>query len=153
MILDCIKNIHSYTNLSKNFNTAIQFILDQKTMDLADGRYEVDGSNIYAMISTTTMSNIPDFNHYEAHQVYADIQYIKSENEIIYYLPTHELEINTPYDKEKDIAFYNGKIGTKLVMKKDDFAIFMPQDAHLPCCMVEGKEGSKKIVIKVRMEG
>lgn len=57
------------------------------------------------------------------------------------------LPTNAPYDKDKDISFYEGAAENYLSVKPGMFAIFFPQDAHAPGI---SPEGVKKIIVKVK---
>ena len=52
------------------------------------------------------------------------------------------------YDEEKDVIFFKGKCELELV-KENEFIIFYPEDAHLPCQINNSSQKVKKTVIKI----
>jgi YhcH/YjgK/YiaL family protein len=67
------------------------------------------------------------------------------------YAPLGEQEILEPYKEENDIIFYKGE---KVFIKVPEgmFAIFFPEDVHMPGIQIEKKSPIKKLVIKVKVD-
>lgn len=89
---------------------------------------------------------------YEAHHMYADIQIILSGKELISYAPSAALQIQIPYDAQKDIAF--GDImqpAADLCLAEKMFALFLPGEAHRPCVIWEDVTPVRKLVVKLPM--
>lgn len=90
----------------------------------------------------------------EAHRRYADIQYVAAGRETIVYAPLNGAAPATDYNPEKDVVFFGDLPGaTTLHMEKGFFAIFLPQDGHIPCCAWGDPAPVRKVVIKVLLEG
>jgi len=90
---------------------------------------------------------------WEAHRRYIDIQYLVSGIERIGYTPVANLALTTPYDEDKDVAFYQGH-GDILTLEPGMFAVFFPHDAHMPMlCEAGGSPKQvRKIVVKIPVE-
>ena len=88
---------------------------------------------------------------WEAHRKYIDIQYVLSGRERMGYSNTGKLKALTQYDEEKDYALYKGK-GEMLTFTSGTFAVFFPEDAHMPCIKAENNEEVRKVVVKVRLK-
>lgn len=151
MILDIIENINKYSFLSDKFKKAIKFLEDNKVEEFPEGKYEIDGDNVFILIQEYTSRNEKE-NKWESHKKHIDIQYVLKGAETIGYKSVLELNLAEDLFKEKDIAFYEEvENWTKLMLKAGDFAIFFPEDAHKPCCKSNESESIKKAVIKLKI--
>ena len=87
----------------------------------------------------------------EAHQVYADIQYIVSGREAIGFAPLNGQTVTAAYLPEKDIVFFSGET-TQMIVEAGMFAVFYPQDVHrVLVVQIDGPEKVKKVVVKVKI--
>lgn len=149
MILDRLENATLYSSLSHNLHKGFDFLATTDLASLTTGRHEIDGSNVFALVSEYN-SKAHGECRLEAHRTYADIQYIISGRESIGYTMLSQQEVLIPYDAEKDIVFFKGET-SPLVLEQGMFAVFFPQDIHRPCMQIDGVEKVKKVVIKVRI--
>ena len=146
MIKDNIKNAEKYYKLSPSIEKAFEFLQKNDLLNMPAGRYEIEGNEIYVNLDeyeTRVSSNI------EAHQEYIDIQLLLSGEEYMGVSSLDNLTIIEPYNKEKDITFYNGDC-EKILVRENEFIIFYPEDAHLPCQMVDMPRKNKKAVAKIK---
>lgn len=150
MILDTGKQICQYQSLGFDGKQVLEFIERAEKENLSEGRYELDGDRLYAMIQVYETKDKEECL-YESHKVYGDIQYMLEGEEFIYGADTEQLEIKEDRTPESDIIFYKRKPeGTEasLRVREGSFALFLPQDAHMPCCKCGEKQMVKKIVFK-----
>ena len=105
MILDIIGNLNKYTCLSVKFKIALKFLEDNKVEDFPEGKYEIDGDNVFILIQAYTSRDEKE-NKWESHKKHIDIQYILSGTETIGYKSVLELNLAEDFFEEKDIAFY-----------------------------------------------
>ena len=150
MIVDKIENAGLYKGLSAGVTRGLELLKDVKIAGQADGRYEVDGDNLFYMIQRYQTKD-KDEMLFEAHKDYIDIQWIFDGEESIGYALTETLgEAVQPY--KPDVAKYaDPKIFTEVKLAKGMFAIFFPDDAHKPCYDYrDGKSNVHKLVVKVR---
>ena len=150
MVLDNIKNIEIYKGLGKNFETAINWILKEDVSNLEPGKYEVDGTEVFAMIQT--YETLPlEQTKAEAHIEYADIHYIISGCERFGY---EHIDTATPTGEAVapgvDFVFY-GQVKEYFDLHPGAFTIVWPQDIHTPKCMVDGPSEVTKVVMKVKV--
>lgn len=146
MIIDNIQKALLYENLHPGFVKAFDFIRKTDFSKLADGKYEIDGDNIFAIVQEYKTKDIAKL---EGHRKYIDIQYLHSGVELIAYANL-ENQIIISDDEEKDLAFYEGD-GSFIKLESQMFAIFFPQDLHMPGIKLTESTKVKKIVIKVRV--
>ena len=69
--------------------------------------------------------------------------------EIIYYALSGDLKPETQYDPEKDILFLSGEPRLVLPFRTGEFYLFYPHDAHMRCCLLDGRQEVKKVVIEL----
>ena len=150
MIVDKIENTHLYINLGERIKKSFDYIIQTDLKKLQPGRYDIDGDDIFALVSEYRTKPESD-GKLEAHKKYIDIQYLISGEELMGYAPLDGQEILEPYKKENDIIFYKGE---KVFIKVTEgmFAIFFPEDVHMPGIQVEKKSPVKKLVIKVKTD-
>jgi YhcH/YjgK/YiaL family protein len=147
MIIDQLKNISHYQNLSPNFVQAIKFLEETDLNSLPIGRHRINGDNIFANIDEYETKEIEKVE-WEAHKKYIDIQILLTGEEKIGYTHLELLQIKKEYNEDKDIMFFNGA-GEYLILKTGSFAVFFPHDAHRPGLISRQKMKVKKMVIKV----
>ena len=146
MIKDDIKNAEKYYDLSPAIEKAFKFLKENDLLNMPAGRYEVDGNDIYVNLDeyeTRVSSNV------EAHREYIDIQYVLSGEEYMGVSNLDNLTVVEDYDAQRDIIFYNGEV-EKVLVKTGEFVIFYPEDAHLPCQVVDIPRKVKKAVAKIK---
>ena len=147
MIADSLKNIGLYKGLSKNLDTAIDYLNKTDLLALADGKHIIDGDKVYIMVQS------PEFkpeNGWEAHRRYIDIQIALKDGETIEWLALDRVSGWSEYDEQGDyVASKDPVKGIALQPLRGDFSLFFPQDAHKPGL---GNGQGHKAVVKVRVE-
>ena len=147
MIYDNISNIATYKGLSADIYEGLKY-LQQVNPDIAVGTYQIN-PRVKAIVSEyeTKRENECGF---EAHRKNIDIQFLLKGSERIACLPIEKLKETHAYSEEKDAAFYNSD-AKPLEMTIGDgyFAIFFPQDGHMPQLSIDNPMDVKKVVIKV----
>jgi YhcH/YjgK/YiaL family protein len=159
MIIDKIANSHLYKNISDRISKSFEYIEATDLKTLPAGKYAIDGDNIFALISEYK-TKLESEGKLEAHKKYIDVQYIISGEELMGYSPlgnpafaeatAGRQQILEPYKEENDIVFFTGeKSFTKV--SSGMFAIFFPEDVHMPGINTGKISQVKKLVIKVRI--
>ena len=150
MILDTLQTCSPYRELSPRIACGLDW-LKHFSPDSPDGRVDIDGDDVFALIQSYDSMPASE-KQYESHRTYADIQYVASGNEVIYYAPTPSLHAVTIYDPKKDFSLYaDPAVSTPLHLGPGSFAIFLPPDGHKPGCISGAACRIKKVVIKVRV--
>ena len=88
----------------------------------------------------------------EAHRAYVDLQYYVAGGEIIDWYPLEALVPTTDHDEEGDFRLFAcpAHLPLPLLMRAGTFALFFPQDAHVPM-VADGVHSSyRMIVFKIR---
>ncbi len=134
----------------ERWDRAFSFLRDTDLAGIEKGRYELEGSDLFASVDEYVTKDEPD-TRLEAHRKYADIQYIISGDEIMGIVPLGKTSETVPYNAEKDIVFLESVKEKLLHATPGRYFIFFPDDAHRPGIKVVGQAPVKKVVIKVRI--
>lgn len=150
MVYDNISNVNTYFGISEDIRIGLEYLREVK-LDVEIGVYELS-PYVKAIVSEYTTKRENEYG-YEAHLQFIDIQYLLSGTEKICCLPLECLKETKAYSEENDAAFYKEESvrPQKLLLGNGYFAIFFPQDGHMPQLCVENPEPVKKVVIKVRI--
>jgi biofilm protein TabA len=148
MIADHLANVHRYGG-DPRLARAFAFLQRPDFATLADGRYEIDGSAVYALVQRYT-SKLPAQGRWEVHRNYADLQAIVEGTERIGYGPIEGFARGT-YDPAKDVEFLSGD-GDFLRLAPGDFVVLWPGEVHMPGMAVGEPAPVTKVVVKIRMD-
>ena len=151
MILDRIENLNLYKGLSQRLTKALDALKDDKIGEKPDGRYDVDGDNIFYLVQR--YKSLPfEEAKLEAHRKYIDVQFVAAGQEVIGYIPIAGMRACEDYNADNDAAFYQLTDDvTQLKLKAGMFCVFYPEDAHAPCRYVGSSCDVTKIVVKVKV--
>lgn len=147
MIYDKIENIEFYKGLSEDLFLGLEFL--KKTSPHIENGVYVLNPRVKAIVSEYETKKVSE-NGFEAHKKYIDIQFVFRGTESVCCIPTDEKQVMIPYNEETDVAFYSGsEKPLEMVIGNDCFAVFFPQDCHMPCLCVNEPTMVKKVVVKV----
>ncbi len=149
MILDSIKNAELYYSIAPGMERAFDFIRSTDLASLAAGRHDIDGDNLFVNIMEPELKRAEDAP-LEVHNVYADIQVLITGDEEGFGW-SERCDVKEPaadFDAAKDVQFFNDKAQTIYYMRRGQFTILLPEDAHAPM-IGEGKV--KKAIFKVKL--
>lgn len=151
MVIDKLEKADLYAGLSEKIKKGLEILKDEKLSAKKDGRYEIDGDNIYCLIQRYTTKPVEE-GRLEAHRKYIDIQFAAEGEEMIGHSEISQLNVDKPYDEVKDVIFYEvpEEINT-VKLSKGTFCILFPQDGHMPCCQLAGPSEVLKVVVKVKI--
>lgn len=149
MIIDLIRNAGNYYGYSLRLKKALQFLHTPEFLTVKVGRFEIDGSDIYGIVSEyETLSK--EKTVFEAHRKYIDVQSILQGEELMGYAPLSSLRLSGYYKNEDDYCLLEGN-GSFFTVKPGMFVVFGPEDGHLPGLAVNMPIQVKKLVLKVRI--
>ena len=147
MIADNLKNAKLYYGLGERMEKALRYLQENDFSELEPGKYVVDGIKVFAVVQKYE-SKPMEIGKWEAHRKYIDIQYMVNGSENMGYAYIEDMKDIENYNEEKDIAFTEGK-GSFLAMKSGMFAVFAPDDIHMPGIAIDKPQSIKKVVVKV----
>ena len=153
MIVTDLEHLHEQMPASPRLQTALDFLMKSRLQDLPDGRIEIDGDRLYALIQS--YQTIPWENaKFEAHRRYIDLQFVAAGSEAMGWCHIDGLTETVPYNEAKDVWY--GKPAsdqiTAVPLVAGQLAVLFPNDAHAPKLQVVKPEGVKKIVVKVMIQ-
>jgi len=129
-----------------------EFLERSNLAALAMGKHEIQGDAVFAL-AMKAPSKDPRDARFESHRDYIDIQFLFAGEETIGVVPTGQLQGATPYDAAKDLVFYATPARyLALAIPPGHFAVFFPEEGHLPMCHAGGPHELHKVVIKVRVD-
>jgi len=147
MVYDKIDFIETYKGLSADIFEGLKF-LKQATPNLVCGVHEIN-PRVRAIVSEYETKPIIE-NGYESHRKFIDIQYLLKGKEKNCCLPLGKMKETMAYSEEKDVVFYEAEIpAQELTLGDGYFAIYWPQDGHMPGLCTNDIVLVKKIVVKV----
>jgi YhcH/YjgK/YiaL family protein len=148
MIIDSVKGFERYTRLHPLFEKVFEFMRKQGFEELAPGRYEIEGNNLYCNVWEGDGKGM-ELPRPEVHDSYIDIQVLIEGNETIGHRDRGRCnDENISYDDMKDIAFMKEDPEVFVSLAPGYFAILYPHDAHSPLI---GSGKIKKAIFKVKI--
>jgi len=150
MILDQLKNAKLYFSLGERISKALQYLATTDFSNLEPGRYDIDGDNIYAMVSVYNTKPLSS-TKWEAHKKYIDVQYVVSGKEKMGVTSADKVIPMEEYSENNDCTIYKGD-GNYIYVDEGSFAVFFPSDIHMPGISVNIPKEVKKVVVKVKIE-
>ena len=146
MILDKLSNVNMYEHLHPRLTKGLQFLRENDLDSLEVGTYQIEEDKVFVMIQEYD-TKLPEVCRFEAHYRYADIQYVIQGVEKMEYTHISEAKV-AETDKEKDLMFLEAE-GDTFLVKAGSFAIFTPEDAHIPGMCADQPQPIRKAVVKV----
>lgn len=148
MIIDSLSNSASVEGLHPLFKKAFDYLKSADFSGKGLGKVILDGDNLYLSISEVN-GKTREEAAIETHNRYIDIQMPLTVAETIGWKSAKTLrDISSPYNSEKDIAFYADEPTSYIRVLPGEFVILFPQDGHAPCI---GEGAFRKVVVKVRI--
>lgn len=149
MIFDNINNIKNYkdNDLQKVFEALKNIDADNFPKDMIN----IKEGEIFIKPVELTSKNLEKCI-YESHKEFIDIHFVVEGAEVIHTADVTSLDIDVPYDKKLDVMFLKGKESTINVLKKGDFLVCYPSDAHKVGISYKEDSKIKKIVGKIRVK-
>lgn len=150
MIYTKKKYLSSYQGIHKNLDTAIDYLMQHELSELAHGRNEVDGENVF--INRFDYETLPEEETaFEAHEHYADIHLLLSGKEQIGISDIANMEI-TGRDTVNDSVDCKGIVEARVPMSPNEVLIAFPEDAHMVKLQLDEKTAVEKAVVKVLLD-
>lgn len=150
MIVTDSRHVEHQAARTAALKTAIDFLGRRDLMSLPDGRVEIDGERVFALVQRYETARM-DAPKFEYHRKYIDVQFIASGVEVIGWAPAEHMTVTEAYDAGKDICFGTVAAGKWFPVRLEagQLMILWPEDAHAPKGAAEAPSRVMKIVIKV----
>ena len=146
MIFSAISQSSRYAALHPLFQRAFDYIRDTDLYNLAPGRYNILGDDLFAIVEHA-QGKPKEHAQLEAHRKYIDIQLVLEGDEQMGWKPLADcLNPVSDHSTEKDIRFFHDAPASWIAVPPDHFCIFFPEDAHAP---LVGAGNIRKVIFKI----
>ncbi len=147
-VVDSLANIEDYAGYTTRFSKVVEFLSRKDLQRLPNGRYELDGQSVYAMIQEAQLKPW-GMGRPELHRAYFDVQLPLSGEETIG-IGRFDQAMPVDFNVEDDFCLCDTPV-EPFTLQPGEFAILHPGScAHAPCCTLDMPGMIRKIVIKVR---
>lgn len=150
MILDLLSQWKQYSGFSSRMAAGFEYLQKTDFSKLSAGRYSICGEDVYAIVQDL-QTKPREQGKWESHRKYIDIQHVLAGVEKMGYAPLGGLKVIHPYDEKDDYLLFEGE-GNYFVVNAGMFAVFGPQDGHMPGLAVTAPAKVRKVVVKVRVD-
>ena len=149
MIIDTIENLSNYASLNPLFADVVAFLNANDLQTMEPGKYPIKDKDLFLNLQVAKQRT-KETAFLETHIEMVDIQIPVSAAETFGYTPLCDLPA-FEYNAEKDITKYGDtQPQTFVTVQPGQFAIFFPQDGHMPC--ITDAPEIKKAIFKVKAQ-
>ena len=149
MIIDTIENLSNYASLNPLFVDVVAFLNANDLQTMEPGKYPIKDKDLFLNLQVAKQRT-KETAFLETHIEMIDIQIPVSAAETFGYTPLCDLPA-FEYNAEKDITKYGDtQPQTFVTVQPGQFAIFFPQDGHMPC--ITDAPEIKKAIFKVKAQ-
>ena len=149
MIIDTIENLSNYASLNPLFADVVAFLHANDVPTMEPGKYPIKDKDLFLNLQVAKQRT-KETAFLETHIEMIDIQIPVSAAETFGYTPLCDLPA-FEYNAEKDITKYGDtQPQTFVTVQPGQFAIFFPQDGHMPC--ITDAPEIKKAIFKVKAQ-
>ncbi|MCW3464558.1 YhcH/YjgK/YiaL family protein [Chitinophaga nivalis] len=151
MILDTLQNAPLYYGLGPAFVRAFEYLTQTDFTTLEKGKYAVAGDDIFAIVNEyDTIATTGE--QMESHKKYIDVQYIVKGEELIGHDFKQDKQPSRAYDEADDYMLFAETPAFFSKLQQGMFAVFFPEDLHMPNIKVTDPVAVKKVVMKIRVQ-
>ena len=154
MILTDVDKLKGQADLPAGVRQAVDYLTGLNGSEPEDGRVDIDGDKVFALIQSYESRPQTDPMRFEAHRRYADVQFVLKGREVMGFAPLDQIQITDPYMTEKDalLGTLPRAQATLIHMRQGQAIVLYPEDAHAPGLQDGGPEPVRKIVVKVLLD-
>lgn len=147
MIYDQIKNLSVYRASLPGLAAVEAFLRDTDVAALTAGKIRLGGG----VVCNVNCYEPKTDGKWEAHRNYIDLQYVVRGAETMVYAAIDDACDADEYNAEKDLQFFGGASrSVAMTFREGDFALFFPQDVHMPGLKNNETDGEVlKLVFKI----
>jgi len=151
MVIDTFENAARYYMLHPAMEIVLDYLENLDPSDFEAGRVELSGSDVFVhAMEQSTVSE--DEAVWESHEKHIDIHYLMEGHEMIKYAEEYKMEVEVPYDEEKDCTLFTGDSGMKVNHPKGAFIIFFPEEIQKAMVTDGIPSKVKKLVGKIKVD-
>lgn len=146
MIYDTLKNLTVYSGIAPEAVALLAEKLPQLNSDTPNGKIVLIEDKLFILIQRYNTRSFEE-SKVETHSNFADLQMLLDGSEKIGYADTAALPCLAEYNAEADYALFGAEKPqvTFVDLKPGCFAIFFPEEGHMPGCG-DGSEVTKAVI-------
>ena len=149
MILDSLDRFRDYLGVHPLFGRVAEFLGTTDFATLAEGRHEI-GEGCFALVSEYQTIAVEEA-FIECHRRYVDIQVVISGVEQIGVCRSEACR-SISWNETNDVEVLQGEFDL-MRLTAGTFAVFLPQDGHMPKLQHGAPAPVRKVVVKVPVAG
>jgi biofilm protein TabA len=152
MIVDLIANLSLYHSVHKAIAWIADYITTHDVSKLPLGKSRLhDGIDL---IREDYPSKPAESCQFEAHENYADLQWVLSGTEAIGYAnkANTAYTVTQAYQSDKDVEKQSVEQYSTIILHAHQFAIVFPGELHMPKIAVGDSQPIQKAVFKIRLQ-
>jgi YhcH/YjgK/YiaL family protein len=154
MIVASLDQLANQASMPPRLRVALDFLQQTDLLALPDGRAEIQGEEVFALVQSYDTRPIPEQPRFEAHRKYLDVQYLASGKEAMGWASLDQLDVTIAYIPDKDILLGHVPEGASCFVPfgAGQGILLYPTDAHAPMHAAGEPGPVKKIVVKVLLD-
>jgi YhcH/YjgK/YiaL family protein len=146
MIFDTLNHFDKYLGVHPLFGRVAEFLAGTALEELAEGRHQIGLEGCFALV-IEYFTQSADEGFIECHRRHIDIQILVRGAERIG-VCHRSAAVVSAWDEERDFETLECQVDF-ITLRPGAFAIFLPQDGHLPKLRRGAAASVRKLVIKV----
>lgn len=150
MIVDKIENANLYKGIHPGIEKALNYIENTNFKELPLGKHNIEDQDVFVIFKEYRTKQVAG-NLLESHRQYIDVQFIVEGVEQMGVALHTGQSPKKAYDASDDYMLFDVPFDL-ITVKKGMFAIFFPDDIHMPDLTAGEPSTVKKAVIKVKIQ-
>jgi len=150
MIIDLVENLNKYSTIP-HVDTICAFLKGTNIDALEEGDHQIQGEDLYVKV-LNYIPNQAEKNNFETHEFYTDVQVLVEGTELMQTAPSDCIQEKPGCEMEGDFNFFSAdEYVSDFVVRKGQFVVFFPQEAHRPGCRYQNLASPvRKLVFKAK---
>jgi YhcH/YjgK/YiaL family protein len=149
MIFDSLDKLPFYLQHLPSLQTVMDVLDKVDLLGSSPGFHYTDNPLVRYNIIDYTSVDVR--NPLEIHRREADVQIVLIGEELAVSAPRSEAANAGPYDKQKDVAFFNCDTTMQMALRPGLFALFFPGEPHRGNIVLKQPTVCRKVVFKLTM--
>ncbi len=138
-----------FIGMNSRFAKVFDYMATHRLDTMENGRYEVDGAEIYLNVMEGDLRT-PDKANLEVHHKYIDMQIPLTLSETFGYIAAKDCVLpRAEYNSVKDVQNFLDKMSVFTTVQPGQYIVFFPVDGHSP---MRGEGRIKKATFKIAVD-
>ncbi|MFO8002312.1 MAG: YhcH/YjgK/YiaL family protein [Marinilabilia sp.] len=151
MVIDTFENAARYYMLHPALEMVLDHLESADPADFKEGRTNLSGEDVFVN-AMEQFTKSEEEAVWESHEKHIDIHFLLEGHEIIKYAEEYKMQVEVPYNEEKDCTLFLGDKGFDVNKPEGGFVIFFPDEIHKAMVTYGIPAKVKKLVGKIRVD-